>query len=177
MPGMKRRNMGMGYKHGGSLDMKKIKMAGGGMAEDMKAAGFKMMKDGGMPMNPETGKPVFVGDGKGKMGHGGMSYGKKEKMGHGGMSYGKKKKMGHGGMGMSMNSSDNERAMRLVREQDMKMQDMQRPSRGMMSAMSGRDRKMVHGGAAGALRKKKPASQTMARGSGAARPQMFRKNG
>lgn len=161
---MKRRNMGMGYKHGGSLDMKKIKMAGGGMAEDMQAAGFKMMKDGGMPMNPETGKPVFVGDGKGKMGHGGMSYGKK-------------KKMGHGGMGMSMNSSDNERAMRLVREQDMKMQDMQRPDKMMMSAMSGRDRKMVHGGAAGALRKKKPASQTMARGSGAARPQMFRKNG
>ena len=162
--------------------MKKMSMRMGGMAEDMQAAGFKMMKDGGMPMNPETGKPVFVGDGKGKMGHGGMSYGKKEKMGHGGMSYGKKKKMGHGGMGhggmgMSMNSSDNERAMRLVREQDMKMQDMQRPSEGMMSAMSGRDRKMVHGGAAGALRKKKPASQTMARGSGAARPQMFRKNG
>tara|TARA_R100001079_G_C4449184_1_gene152727 strand:- start:2508 stop:2756 length:249 start_codon:yes stop_codon:yes gene_type:complete len=36
MPGMKRRNMGMGYKHGGSLDMKKMKMAGGGIAEDMK---------------------------------------------------------------------------------------------------------------------------------------------
>ena len=36
MPGMKRRNMGMGYKHGGSLDMKKMKMAGGGVAEDMK---------------------------------------------------------------------------------------------------------------------------------------------
>ena len=31
----------------------------------------KMMAGGGMPMNPATGKPTFVGDGKGKMAKGG----------------------------------------------------------------------------------------------------------
>ena len=59
--------------------MKKMTMRNGGMAEDMKASGFRMMADGGMPMNPVTGKPTFVGDGKGKMGMGGMSYGKKKR--------------------------------------------------------------------------------------------------
>ena len=85
-------------KGGGSLSYGKMKMAGGGMMEDMRAAGFKMADGGKMPMNPKTGKPTFVGDGKGKMGHGGMAYGKKKMMGHGGMAYGKKKMMGGGSM-------------------------------------------------------------------------------
>ena len=83
---------------GGSLSYGKMKMAGGGMVDDMKAAGFKMAEGGKMPMDPKTGKPTFVGDGKGKMGHGGMAYGKKKMMGHGGMAYGKKKMMGGGSM-------------------------------------------------------------------------------
>jgi len=48
--------------------MKTKMMPGGGMRA-------KMMAGGGvgdsMPMNPETGKPTFVGDGKGKMNKGG----------------------------------------------------------------------------------------------------------
>jgi len=112
---------------GGSLKMDKMKMAGGGMMEDMKAAGMKMADGGKMPMDAKTGKPVFAVDGKGKMGHGGMAYGKKDKMGHGGMAYGKKK--------------------------------------------------MMHGGGAKAFKRKGSGEQTVARGSGAARPQMFRKNG
>tara|TARA_A100000171_G_C2086786_1_gene122438 strand:+ start:471 stop:686 length:216 start_codon:yes stop_codon:yes gene_type:complete len=32
---------------------------------------------GGMPMNPDTGKPTFVGDGKGKMAGGGSAMKKK----------------------------------------------------------------------------------------------------
>ena len=112
---------------GGSLKMDKMKMAGGGMMEDMKAAGIKMADGGKMPMDAKTGKPVFAVDGKGKMGHGGMAYGKKDKMGHGGMAYGKKK--------------------------------------------------MMHGGGAKAFKRKGSGEQTVARGSGAARPQIFRKNG
>ena len=81
----------------GSLSYGKMKMAGGGMVDDMKAAGFKMAEGGKMPMDPKTGKPTFVGDGKGKMGHGGMAYGKKKMMG-GGMAYGKNKMMGGGSM-------------------------------------------------------------------------------
>ncbi len=81
---------------GGSLKMDKMKMAGGGMMEDMKAAGMKMADGGKMPMDAKTGKPAFAVDGKGKMGHGGMAYGKKDKMGHGGMAYGKKKMMDGG---------------------------------------------------------------------------------
>ena len=38
MPGTMRKKMGMGYRDGGSLDMKKMKMVGGGVAEDMKPA-------------------------------------------------------------------------------------------------------------------------------------------
>jgi hypothetical protein len=82
---------------GGSLSYGKMKMAGGGMVDDMKAAGFKMAEGGKMPMDPKTGKPTFVGDGKGKMGHGGMAYGKKKMMG-GGMAYGKNKMMDGGSM-------------------------------------------------------------------------------
>jgi len=81
---------------GGSLKMDKMKMAGGGMMEDMKAAGMKMADGGKMPMDAKTGKPAFAVDGKGKMGHGGMAYGKKDKMGHGGMAYGKNKMMDGG---------------------------------------------------------------------------------
>tara|TARA_R110000823_G_scaffold163357_1_gene295049 strand:- start:2653 stop:3294 length:642 start_codon:yes stop_codon:yes gene_type:complete len=65
---------------GGSLKMDKMKMAGGGMMEDMKAAGMKMAGGGKMPMDAKTGKPAFAVDGKGKMGHGGMAYGKKKMM-------------------------------------------------------------------------------------------------
>jgi len=73
---------------GGSLSYGKMKMAGGGMVDDMKAAGFKMADGGKMPMDPKTGKPTFVGDGKGKMGHGGMAYGKKKMMGGGSVARG-----------------------------------------------------------------------------------------
>jgi len=40
----------------------------------MKKKGFSK---GGMPMNPDTGKPTFVGDGKGKMAGGGSAMKKK----------------------------------------------------------------------------------------------------
>tara|TARA_R100001510_G_C7648512_1_gene205840 strand:+ start:782 stop:1204 length:423 start_codon:yes stop_codon:yes gene_type:complete len=73
---------------GGSLSYGKMKMAGGGMVDDMKAAGFKMADGGKMPMDPKTGKPTFVGDGKGKMMDGGMAYGKKKMMGGGSMARG-----------------------------------------------------------------------------------------
>mgnify|MGYP003127542844 CR=1 FL=1 len=43
---------------------KKMGMTGGGMMK-------KGYKAGGMPMNKATGKPTFVGDGKGKMMGGG----------------------------------------------------------------------------------------------------------
>ena len=71
---------------GGSLSYGKMKMAGGGMVDDMKDAGFKMADGGKMPMDPKTGKPTFVGDGKGKMMDGGMAYGKKKMMGGGSMA-------------------------------------------------------------------------------------------
>ena len=42
------------------------------LKHEMKEAGMKKMRAGGMPMGPD-GKPTFVGDGKGKMAKGGIA--------------------------------------------------------------------------------------------------------
>jgi len=68
------------------------------LKHEMKEAGMKKMRGGGMPMGSD-GRPTFVGDGKGKMRAGGLTAGHKAADGIAkkGKTKGKEVKMNYGG--------------------------------------------------------------------------------
>jgi hypothetical protein len=68
------------------------------LKHEMKEAGMKKMRGGGMPMGSD-GRPTFVGDGKGKMRSGGLTGGHKQADGVAkkGKTKGKAVKMNKGG--------------------------------------------------------------------------------